>query len=76
MKILIPFIVGLSLIVFSSCTRTANKTGPLVPYPEVTADIEIGDQVRGEGTRAELLGFIVGVILGVLPLPPVNKNET
>ena len=43
---------------FSSCTRTANKTGPLTPYPEVAADIEIGEQVRGEGTRAELLGFI------------------
>lgn len=58
MKILIPFTLTLLLTFFSSCTRTANKTGPLVPYPEVTADIEIGDQVRGEGTRAELLGFI------------------
>jgi hypothetical protein len=44
--------------IFASCTRTANKTGPLTPYPEVTADINIGEQVRGEGTRAELLGFI------------------
>ena len=42
---------------FSSCTRTANKTGPC-SVSEVPADIEIGDQVRGEGTRAELLGFI------------------
>lgn len=42
----------------SSCTRTANKTGPLTPYPEITADIDIGEEVRGEGTRAELLGFI------------------
>jgi hypothetical protein len=40
------------------CTRTANKTGPLQPYPEITNDIEIGESVRGEGTRAELLGFI------------------
>ena len=49
----------LSVLLFStSCTRTANKTGPLTPYPEITSDIEIGDEVRGEGTRAELLGFI------------------
>ncbi|MDA8775546.1 hypothetical protein N9N13_07440 [Opitutales bacterium] len=49
----------LSFIIFgSSCTRTANKTGPLKPYPEITNDIEIGEPVRGEGTRAELLGFI------------------
>ncbi|MDG1131465.1 MAG: hypothetical protein P8N21_02105 [Opitutales bacterium] len=47
-----------SLVVITSCTRTANKTGPLIPYPEVTADIDIGEQIRGEGTRAELLGFI------------------
>ena len=58
MKIIIPFLSGFILVMFSSCTRTANKTGPLTPYPEVTADIEIGEQVRGEGTRAELLGFI------------------
>ena len=58
MKIIIPFLSGIILVMFSSCTRTANKTGPLTPYPEVTADIEIGEQVRGEGTRAELLGFI------------------
>jgi hypothetical protein len=45
-------------IAMSSCTRTANKTGPLHPYPEITNDIEIGESVRGEGTRAELLGFI------------------
>ena len=50
-------IVG-ALLVFSGCTRTANKTGPLKPYPEITNDIEIGEQIRGEGTRAELLGFI------------------
>jgi hypothetical protein len=48
-----------SIILFASgCTRTANKTGPLQPYPEITNDIEIGESVRGEGTRAELLGFI------------------
>jgi len=46
------------LALLSSCTRTANKTGPLTPYPEITADIDIGEQVRGEGTCAELLGFI------------------
>ena len=46
------------LALLSSCTRTANKTGPLTPYPEITADIDMGEQVRGEGTRAELLGFI------------------
>lgn len=50
--------ITLLAFVFSSCTRTANKTGPLTPYPEITADIDIGEQVRGEGTRAELLGFI------------------
>ena len=43
---------------FSSCTRTANRTGPLEPYPAITSDIEIGEQISGEGTRAELLGFI------------------
>ncbi len=48
-----------SIFLFTfSCTRTANRTGPLTPYPEVTSDIEIGEEVRGEGTRAELLGFI------------------
>ena len=52
--LVLPVILSL----FSSCTRTANKTGPLTPYPEITADIDIGEQVRGEGTRAELLGFI------------------
>lgn len=56
-KFITPF-VALIILSLSSCTRTANKTGPLVPYPAVTADIEIGEQVRGEGTRAELLGFI------------------
>ena len=58
MKKFITPSVALSNPSLSSCTRTANKTGPLVPYPAVTADIEIGEQVRGEGTRAELLGFI------------------
>jgi hypothetical protein len=48
-----------SIILFATgCTRTANKTGPLRPYPEITNDVEIGELVRGEGTRAELLGFI------------------
>lgn len=51
-------ILPIVLALLSSCTRTANKTGPLTPYPEITADIDIGEQVRGEGTRAELLGFI------------------
>ena len=54
------FLISLSatLLFAFGCTRTANKTGPLTPYPEVTSDIEIGEQVRGQGTRAELLGFI------------------
>lgn len=51
-------VLPIVLALLSSCTRTANKTGPLIPYPEITADIDIGEQVRGEGTRAELLGFI------------------
>ena len=51
-------VLSVVLALLSSCTRTANKTGPLTPYPEITADIDIGEQVRGEGTRAELLGFI------------------
>ncbi len=52
-------ITSSTIILFvSGCTRTANKTGPLHPYPEITNDIEIGESVRGEGTRAELLGFI------------------
>ena len=59
MKTKLPILVVLSsLIVFVSCTRTANRTGPLTPYPEVTSDIEIGEEIRGQGTRAELLGFI------------------
>ena len=57
-KNLALFIISSVAVIFSSCTRTANKTGPLTPYPEITADIDIGEQVRGEGTRAELLGFI------------------
>jgi hypothetical protein len=48
----------LTIFFNTSCTRSANKTGPLVSYPEITNDIEIGESVRGEGTRAELLGFI------------------
>jgi hypothetical protein len=48
----------LTILFNTSCTRSANKTGPLVSYPEITNDIEIGESVRGEGTRAELLGFI------------------
>ncbi len=51
-------LISINFIFFLGCTRTANKTGPLKPYPEITNDIEIGEQVRGEGTRAELLGFI------------------
>ena len=51
------FLSAFVLLAFG-CTRTANRTGPLTPYPEVTSDIEIGEEVRGEGTRAELLGFI------------------
>jgi len=54
---LIPFILILSLG-FVSCTRTANKTGPLLEYPPITTDVLIGDEVRGQGTRAELFGFI------------------
>jgi hypothetical protein len=57
-KNLALLIISSVAVIFSSCTRTANRTGPLTPYPEVTADIDIGEQVRGEGTRAELLGFI------------------
>lgn len=58
MKNFFIFLLALGFLSFSSCTRTANRTGPLTPYPEVTADIQIGEEVRGEGTRAELLGFI------------------
>ena len=57
-KLIILFSVLSTLLFTSSCTRTANKTGPLSPYPAITNDIEIGEPVRGEGTRAELLGFI------------------
>jgi len=55
---LFPLAIASLLFVFSSCTRTANRTGPLEPYPAITSDIEIGEQISGEGTRAELLGFI------------------
>ena len=60
MKIKQPILISLFsiILIFSGCTRTANKTGPLTPYPEITSDIDIGEEVRGEGTRAELLGFI------------------
>jgi hypothetical protein len=60
MKIQQTCLITFSTIILfvSGCTRTANKTGPLQPYPEITNDIEIGESVRGEGTRAELLGFI------------------
>jgi hypothetical protein len=60
MKIKQTCLITFSTIILfvSGCTRTANKTGPLQPYPEITNDIEIGESVRGEGTRAELLGFI------------------
>jgi hypothetical protein len=57
-KLFSSLFIFLSIILGSSCTRTANKTGPLTPYPAITNDIEIGEPVRGEGTRAELLGFI------------------
>ena len=58
-KLSFCFLSTLLTIFFNtSCTRSANKTGPLVSYPEITNDIEIGESVRGEGTRAELLGFI------------------
>lgn len=60
MKIKQSILISFSslILILSGCTRTANKTGPLTPYPEITTDIEIGEPVRGEGTRAELLGFI------------------
>ena len=50
--------VPILFLLFSGCTRTANRTGPLEPYPPITNDVEIGEQIAGEGTRAELLGFI------------------
>ena len=54
------FLISVSIVILfaSGCTRIASKTGPLTPYPEITSDVQIGDEVRGEGTRAELLGFI------------------
>jgi len=54
----ILLIIPILLLLFSGCTRTANRTGPLEPYPPITSDIDIGEQISGEGTRAELLGFI------------------
>jgi hypothetical protein len=54
----ILLIIPILLLLFSGCTRTANRTGPLEPYPPITSDIDIGEQITGEGTRAELLGFI------------------
>ena len=50
--------ISVSFLIGIGCTRTANRTGPLTPYPAVTSDIAIGEAVSGEGTRAELLGFI------------------
>jgi len=50
--------ISASFLIGIGCTRTANRTGPLTPYPAVTSDISIGEEVRGEGSRAELLGFI------------------
>jgi len=58
MKNLLYPLLLLLLLAGVSCTRTASKTAPLVDYPKVTTDIMIGDEVRGSGTRAELLGFI------------------
>ena len=58
MKQLIIGLIATIILFATGCTRTANRTGPLTPYPEITSDIDIGDEVRGEGTRAELLGFI------------------
>ena len=55
---ILPLAIAFTLFLFSSCTRTANRTGPLEPYPPITSDIDIGEQISGEGTRAELLGFI------------------
>ena len=58
-KLSFCFLSTLLTISFNaSCTRSASKSGPLGTYPEITNDIEIGESVRGEGTRAELLGFI------------------
>ena len=50
------------IILGSSCTRTANRTGPLTPYPEVTSDIEIGEEVRGEGPVPNSLASSAGDI--------------
>ena len=53
------FLIFLAVpLIFGSCTRTANKTGQMLTYPPITTDIEIGEEVRGEGTRASLLGII------------------
>jgi hypothetical protein len=57
-QLIFSLAIAFTLFLFSSCTRTANRTGPLKPYPPITSDIEIGEQISGEGTRAELLGFI------------------
>jgi hypothetical protein len=54
----ILLIIPILLLLCSGCTRTANRTGPLEPYPPIASDIDIGEQISGEGTRAELLGFI------------------
>ena len=52
------FLGVITVILTVGCTRTASRTGPLAPYPEVTSDIQIGETVSGEGTRASLLGVI------------------
>ena len=45
-------------IFFPLAQGLRTKLVRLFRIQRVTADIEIGEQVRGEGTRAELLGFI------------------
>ena len=60
--------------IFASCTRTANKTGPLTPYPEVTADINIGEQVREKEPELSYLALSAGEILGGLLLRLVLRN--
>ncbi len=56
MKTVTPLLI-LCLLLFGSCTRTANKLS-ILPYPAITNDVDIGEEVRGQGTRAQLLGFI------------------
>ena len=61
MKIKQTILISLaSLLLFASgCTRTANKTGPLTPYPEITSDIEIGDEASS-----------IGYMIKGMPIPP------